>query len=379
MGNSTPHKTLSQKSWKKYLRMISKSKDAILLIDENVHFSYLNRKAAKMLKITNRKNIKLTPTSISPLKQPHLEVDSASGSKVIIKNLVKSKDGTCDFIWQHQTVNGELFYVRSYLTILRVKEKLHCQCIWIPIKNINEIFSNSFETFELLNSFNSHVSVDSSNGMHNSINSLNSLEKNITNYDLNSQNTDNSEYSEGSLTSNLMSESGSLNSIFSMDSSEINNLNSTKPKIRKKKNTLFQKQLDTPTMIDNYDLEEEFAKFQDNIKKAVCLSNNDIQQTVCNELEEFKTNFYSSNKNQNIYIQKISQQQKNILKQSRNRYRKLENNLQKRNLLFSEERKKQKALEMENQQLKKNISEISSILDQQKHILDTFNQFLNRD
>ncbi|KAJ6242162.1 cotton fiber protein [Anaeramoeba flamelloides] len=398
MGNTTPHKTLSQKSWKKYLKMIAKSKEAILLIDEKISFSYFNRHAAQMLKIKNRKGVKLTPALISPLNQPHLGVDSSSGSQAVVQNVYKSKDGRFDYVWQYQKVTGELFFARVYLTILRVKKKTHCQCIWRPIKDPNEILTSSigsfgsigslYDSFKSFNSINSYTSNTSFGSVisNSSNNSLSSFGKKIQEINLNSKNnllskSTNELSSTNNLSTNNQSTDNqsltkSINSTISKDYKS--NLNDTKSSLAQ--NTNYNSRQNNkvknnylPIMILEMDIDEEFMEFQDNIKKAV-RSTNDLmaEKKIFDEFNRFETIFNTSLKKRENHIQKLTKRTKKTKMDTKKKYQKLENQLQKRLFSYHEQIEKRKKIEEENRKLKEKLLKFKKIFDKQKKILDKF-------
>ncbi|KAJ6227610.1 hypothetical protein M0813_09512 [Anaeramoeba flamelloides] len=390
MGNTTPYKTLSQKSWKKYLKMISKSKEAILLIDEKIQFSYFNRNAAQMLKIKNRKGVKLTPALISPLNQPHLGVDSALGSQAVVQNVYKSKDGRFDYIWQYQRVTGELFFARVYLTIIRVKKKTHCQCLWRPIKDPNEILTSSigslgsFGSYDSLKSFNSINSYTSNTSFgsvisNNSTNSLSSFEKKIQEINLNSKIDLISKSTNGLSMNNQSTYNQSLTKSINSTISKDYKGNSTDIKSSLAKNTNYTSRQNNsesnylPIMILEMDIYEDFMIFQDNIKKAVRSTNDLIaEKKLIDEFNRFETIFNTSLKKRESHIHKLTERTKKIKLDTKKKYQKLENQLQKRLLLYHEQIKKRKKLEEQNRIIKEKLLQSKKIFNKQKKIFDKF-------
>ncbi|KAJ6246909.1 hypothetical protein M0813_02165 [Anaeramoeba flamelloides] len=412
MGNITAYKTLSQKSWKRYLKMIAKSKEAILLIDEKIQFSYFNKKAAKILKIKNRKGVKLTPALISPLKQPHLGVDSVYGSQSVVENVYKSKDGRFDFVWQHQKVNGELFFVRVYLTIIRAKNKTNCQCLWRPIKNPNEIITSSISSMGSFNTGNSLYAGNSLRSLDSmdTLNTLNSTVSNTSFVSMKSTNSDKSLNSFGdefqglNLGSKSSNEQVSTNNLSTDNYSSLTqslhsktsnhskgNLNGIQPttstkalrKKRSKNHTISRdnKNSHLPIYgleIDRLDIDETFMEFQTNIKKIVRSTNDFTAERKVNEVfHNFETIFNRTLKKRENHIQKLVSSNKKTKINSREKYKLLEHHLQERLFLFHEEVKKTKKIEEENKMLKQKFQQFQKILDQQKNQLDKFMTLLD--
>ncbi|KAJ3445952.1 hypothetical protein M0812_08487 [Anaeramoeba flamelloides] len=397
MGNVTAHKTLSPKSWKKYLKMISKSNEMILLLGETLHFSYLNRKAAKMLKIKNRKGVKLTVALISPLRQPHLGIDSASATLMVAEKILNSKDGRFDFIWQHQTVTGELFYVQVYLTIIRVKKKTHCQSIWRRINNPNDILLKSIKSFA---SLNSSISKDLSKESVNSVDFLNTFNQKNQKFDLNSESTNLSEYSFGSFTDNFtdnqsLTKSANSNLTITKTNNNSNYSDNTDNESNDQNNTINTSNSNKNTknitksnyneqkpylslIIDNIDMDEEFMNFQDNIKRAVRSTNDSTaEKKVIDEFHRFETIFNTLLQKKNSQIEKLREKTIIITRDSRTRYRKLEDHLQEKLLLSNEEINKRNNLKNENIFLKNKLKEMELLIEKQKTNHDKLFQILN--
>ncbi|KAJ6227776.1 hypothetical protein M0813_09679 [Anaeramoeba flamelloides] len=412
MGNVIAYKTLSQKSWKKYLKMIAKSNEAILLIDEKIQFSYFNKKAAKILKIKNRRGVKLTPALISPLKQPHLGVDSVSGSQSVVENVYKSQDGRFDYVWQHQRVTGELFFVRVYLTIIRVKNKTHCQCLWRPIKNPNEIFTSSISSMGSFSTFNSLGGGNSlrSFGSMGSFNTLDSTVSNTSFASLKSTNSDislnsfekqfqdlnlGSKSSNGQPTTNNLSSDNYSLSTQSLHSKTLDhskgNLDDIQPttstkalKNKRNKNRSISRKKKNPFLpiyaleIDKLDIDENFLDFQANIKKIVRSTNDLIaEKKVIEEFHKFEKTFNMSLKKRENYIQKLTLLNKKSKRNSRKNYKRLEHRLQERLFLYNEEVKKTKEIEEENKMLKRSFQQLQKTIDYQKNQFDKFIKILD--
>ncbi|KAJ3447010.1 hypothetical protein M0812_07814 [Anaeramoeba flamelloides] len=323
MGNVNSHKTLSKSSWRKYKKMISKSKEAILLIDDKTNFTFINRAALRMLNIKKNKKVNITPAMISPLRQEHLGVDSKSGSEAVVKRVYESKTGKIDFIWQHQTITGELFYVRVYLTILKVEDQINCQVMWRPVSDPND---------------------EKTDG---------SIDPRFVNIDV-------SESENGS-------ESQSKTSTLGMESFSTQ----TNQNISSKMNNTTTNTQRTEILLDvgEIDIDDEFLNFQDKAKNIVRSTNNSTaEKKIIEEFQKFEKIFYQALESRDVYIKKILEKSHTAKSESRKKYRELENHLQKILGDFKIEKQQREESEKQNQKMKLQLKEVKSALVKQKKI-----------
>jgi two-component system NtrC family sensor kinase len=117
--------TALKKSEEKYRRLFEKSKDAILLIENEV-FVDCNQATVEMLGYTDKKELlHSSPSELSPEKQPDGK-DSHLKAKEMIA--LAAKNGSHRFEWNHLKANGVVFPVEVLLTLIssdRGKNLLH--------------------------------------------------------------------------------------------------------------------------------------------------------------------------------------------------------------------------------------------------------------
>ncbi|KAJ6247904.1 hypothetical protein M0813_18205 [Anaeramoeba flamelloides] len=322
MGNANSHKTLTKSSWRKYKKMVSKSKDAILICDDKTNITFINRAGLKMFKIKKNKKVNITPAMISPLRQAHLGVDSKSGSEAVVKRVYESKTGKIDFIWHHQTITGELFYVRVYLTILKVDDQIYCQGLLKSVSGPND---------------------EKTDG---------SIDPRFVNIDV-------SESENGS-------ETQSKTSTLGMDSfsSPINQKISSK-----NENTTTIQSTEILLELGEIDIDEEFLNFQDKAKNIVRSTNNSTaEKKIIEEFQKFEKIFYQALESRDVYIKKILDKSRKSKSESRRKYRELENHLQKTLGDFKIEKHQREESEKQNQRMKSQLKEVKYALVKQKKI-----------
>ncbi|KAJ3445171.1 hypothetical protein M0812_11036 [Anaeramoeba flamelloides] len=325
MGNANTHTTLSQTSWRKYKKMISKSKEAILLIDDKTNFTFVNRAALTMLNIKKAKDIKITPALISPLRQEHLGVDSKSGSEAVVKRVYESKNGKIDFVWQHQKITGELFYVRVYLTLVKVENKINCQTIWRKVDGPND--TNS---------------------------SMGSIDPRFVDIDVSAFD---SEYDKSSITK-------SNNSNKEKSSRKVKEGISTK---KPNESEIKSYTSDFIIDVDQVDIDEEFVNFQDNVKNIVRSTNDsNAEKKIIQEFIDFEKVFYQSIESRDKYIKSLSEKNRKSKGDSRRKYRDLETHLQETLKKYTKEKEVREKIELENRKMKKKLEEVKTIFRKQK-------------
>ncbi len=120
-----------RESEKKYRELFEKSKDAILII-ENDKFVDCNDSTVKMLKYKNKEDLLYThPSELSPEFQPD---GKSSFEKAIEMMDIAIKKGSHRFEWYHKKATGEVFPVEVLLTAVSVddnKKVLHT--VWRDI------------------------------------------------------------------------------------------------------------------------------------------------------------------------------------------------------------------------------------------------------
>jgi diguanylate cyclase (GGDEF)-like protein/PAS domain S-box-containing protein len=122
---------------KKYRILFEKSKDAILMI-ENEKFVDCNPSAVDMLGYTNKTELLQThPSKLSPDKQADGQNSFVKAKKMM--NLAL-KNGRHRFEWDHKRANGEIFPVEVLLTtISNRKDKRVIHTIWRDITTRKQI------------------------------------------------------------------------------------------------------------------------------------------------------------------------------------------------------------------------------------------------
>ncbi|KAJ6255723.1 hypothetical protein M0813_11110 [Anaeramoeba flamelloides] len=341
MGNVNGSRQLSKKSWRRYRKMIEKSKEAILLIDDQTNFTFINKKALEMLnaKNKNRKKLDLKPQDISPQRQEHLGISSDLAAKEIMTNVYKSKTGAVDFIWNHKKITGELFYVHVYLTMITVEGKANCQVIWRPVSGPND----SQKSKTSIDPKYLNIEVKSSD-----VTSENALDETLSNNsDFNFENT--------------LSQTTSFSTSTKTKKQDVSTVNSN-----------------IPMELGELDIDTEFSNFQDSIKNIIRSTNDSIaEKKIIEQFKLFEQAFYDSLEIRDNYIKSLSEKNQKSKLNFKKKYRQLENHLQNKLLQAEKEKKKVTELEERNKKLLKRMEKYEKNLPRQKKLAKKLVKLLN--
>ncbi|KAJ3432095.1 hypothetical protein M0812_21025 [Anaeramoeba flamelloides] len=341
MGNVNGSRQLSKKSWKRYCKMIEKSNEAILLIDDKTNFTFINKKALEILnaKNQNRKKLDIKPQDISPQRQEHLGIASDVAAKEIMKNIYESKTGSVDFIWNHKKITGELFYVHVYLTMITVEGKANCQVIWRLVSGPNDSEDNKT-----------------------------SIDPKYLNIEVRS--------SEGT-SENILDETISNHSDFNFESSVSKSTSETRS--RKSKHQDRSNMISSiPLELGDLDIDNEFSNFQDKIKNIIRSTNNSLaEKKIIEQFKSFEETFYQSLQLRDNYIKVLSEKNQKMKIDFKKKYRQLENHLQNKLIQAEKEKKKVDQFQQMNNTLLKRMEKYEKNLPRQKKMAKKLFRLMN--
>ncbi|KAJ3434508.1 hypothetical protein M0812_01625 [Anaeramoeba flamelloides] len=310
MGN-TEAKKLTAKKFRSYKKLCNRSNEAIVLLDELSQFIYANKAGATLfgLKKTNE-ILSYTPGFFSPQSQPHLKLNSDKAAKNIVGQVFKSKDGKIDFIWQHKTTKGKLFFAHIYLTMIKVDEKSICQAI-------------------MRKTVDPRLSQESSD---------NPIDPRLLNVDASSEGI----------------------------SSE--NQNSKKASSEEKKSNSNTTQV---SFIDigEIDLDKEFRNFSEEIKQIV-RANNDptTERKVIESIQNFTKLFETGLQARDKVIVDLTERSSRQRKEGKTRYRELENHLQSKLVVLEKMKKDHDKYRDQSQKMKIIVDQVKKNFEKQKKI-----------
>lgn len=119
-----------KESEEKYRTLFEQSKDAMLIIDNNI-FVDCNDAALNMLKFKFKKELLNThPSELSPSVQPDGRLSYEKAEEMM--NIAKEK-GSHKFEWVHRKADGEDFFVEVFLTIIPYRKRQIIHTAWRDI------------------------------------------------------------------------------------------------------------------------------------------------------------------------------------------------------------------------------------------------------
>ncbi|KAJ5077345.1 hypothetical protein M0811_05867 [Anaeramoeba ignava] len=365
MGNIAHTKTTIKKSQKKkYFRLISRSKEPVLLVDTQNKYVKGNQAAVQLFEGKNFEELQSAGVEkLTPKVQPHLKMDSQSAVVAFINNAVEKNQGYQDFDFQHITVTGKPFWVHIWITPINLGGELIVQKVLRKIDAPKNEKSFEFSSLPDLKIISPDLQISKTTQFPISSNSEVNVSKNFTDLVAPQLSSDSSQAQTPTTPTQSQSKIQNLTSGNESDPDEFMQNYGHENEKRHHRSL--------STTLSSHKPTEELEKLLQEIKKQIqSLSNKEIEDPILKNLDEISECFKGSIQKRDEQIEKFFDKLSTERKEHDKKYEKLEAHFQRRLSGLETEKQDKKTFLEEGFRMKKAFNLISKYSQEQDKIID---------